>query len=259
MKVRRAAIGLSVLCALMFSAIAAQGAFAATSGTTAFTCVPVEPAQTGFSDAHCKTPSSSGHFVHKVLAANPTPEIEGTNAATKNETKEAEPAVLLTTAGGLETEIVCTTVSSTGTLENVLTGEVHLVKGTGVVIKYSGCTVPKPASQGCKIPSGTITTNTVKSETVGETSVKFSPATGTEFVSITFEGCKTAGLNKAYAVIGTVSATPSGATLNVNIAKNAESTLEFGGQKAGLKQVETLKMKGGNPISLTKPPFTVVP
>jgi hypothetical protein len=60
------------------------------------------------------------------------------------------------------------------------------------------------------------------------------PETGTSFTTIVFEGCKTPVLNGSKAITGKVTAIPNGATVVVNIPKNAESTLEFGGQKAGL-------------------------
>jgi hypothetical protein len=46
----RAALALCVLCSLLLSLAAAQGAAAA--GTTGFTCKPTEGGA-GFSDAHC--------------------------------------------------------------------------------------------------------------------------------------------------------------------------------------------------------------
>jgi hypothetical protein len=57
MNSRRAAFGLSAICALLISAVAAQGASA--TGTTAYTCAPGK----GFLDADCTVGSTgtSGH------------------------------------------------------------------------------------------------------------------------------------------------------------------------------------------------------
>jgi hypothetical protein len=262
---RKALTGLSLLCALAFCAFAAPSAFAVTSGTTAVTCVPTP--ETGgtndYGDAHCDGTKSLGGFGHKALAGNPTKEVEGPSL---------ESAVLTTTAGGLETEIVCSTSSATFTVENSLVGEVHKVTVKELnKITYESCTVPKPAGQECKVKSkgeekaGMISTNALKGESVEPSmGIEFKPVEGTTFTTLVLEGCKTAGLNKEYAVTGTVTSTPSGsdspnssgATLVVALAKNASSTLEVGGQKAGLKSSNTVKMEAGHPIATTTAPFT---
>jgi hypothetical protein len=250
---RRALTGLSLLCALVFCAFAAPSALAATTGTTSFTCHEVTPGTGSFADAHCVVGDAKGKFTHLGYAT--TTAAEGTNASTKNETKEATSAVLTTTAGGLETEIVATTVNATGSVTNSLEGERHRVKGSEIVIIYTGLSVPKPAGQGCKVKGGEIKSNSLKSEDVEMTEV-FSPTAGTEFVTVTLEGCKTAGLNKAYAVTGTVAATSSGATAIVNLPK-AGSTLEFGGQKAGLQQTVTNRNRANlEALVTTTAPFT---
>jgi hypothetical protein len=264
---RKALTGLSLLCALVFCAFAAPSAFAATSGTTAFTCVPVAQGGTNdYEDAHCDNTKGSGGFGHLALAQNPTGEVTGTNAGTANATTEKTSAILKTTAGGLETEIICTDVDSTGTLENSLVGEEHKITGSGINVTYTGCTVPKPTGQGCTAhsgaePAGTIVTEKLKSESVEPMGQKFTPAAGTVFVEIIFAGCKTAGLNKGYKVEGSATAGPSGsdspkssgATLIFNIAKAPGSPLTFATNPAGLTQIETVKMEGGNPIVTTAP------
>jgi len=281
---RKALTGLSLLCALCFCAFGASSAVAATSGTTAVTCV--EGATKDFTDAHCDTTGVAGSskFGHAAIAAGEKTEIETTNAGTANETKEATNAILKSTIGGLEGEIICTGVSGTGKIENKLEGEVHKIISTGVVLTYTGCTAPKPTGQGCKVwtdnekekpemeNEGQIMTVPLKGETitVGTThKIHFVPETGTRFASFFLTSCKTEALSKTYEVTGSVNAEPnismtgtetplgSGSTIRVNLPKNPESTLELSGQKAGLTQLETIKMKGGNPIGTTASPFTV--
>jgi hypothetical protein len=265
---RGALAGLLFLSALALCLFAAPAAFATETGTTAVTCVN-GGATNDFGDAHCDTPEASGGYGH-VKIVGKTSEVEGTNASTAGETKEATNAVLKTTIAGLETEIVCKKVSSTGALENSLVGEEHRISGSGIAISYTECSVLKPAGQECKVhsgsePIGTIKTESLKSESIEEPmGQKFSPSAGELFVSITLSGCKSAGLNMSYEIKGTVAAAPSGtgnpssagATLLVNLPKNSSSTLTVGGQKAGLTQVETIKMEGGNPIGTTGTPFT---
>jgi len=281
---RRAVIGLSLLCALLFSAVVAQGASAATGGQTAVTCVPVEANKGDFKDAHCDefAGTNKGSFAHKALTANPTPEVEGTNAGTKNATTESTPAILRGEAALSKVEITCTGVNSVQTLENKLVGEHHEAVGSGpnagggFNIVYTGCTVQKPSIK-CTIVGGTITAKATAatSETIGagknEMGVVFSPevigGTTQPFVEITFGGGAECALNGltfpvqgSAAGVGTPvnTANHSGATLNFTEARTKE-TLKFAGKPAGLTSVVTVKMKGGNPITTTTTPFTVAP
>jgi hypothetical protein len=261
---RKALTGLSLLCALVFCAFAAPSAFAATSGTTAVTCVP-EGGAKDYSDAHCDNTAAggpgTGGFGHVALAANPTEKVIGTSL---------ENSVLRTTAGGLETEIVCTGHDSTFTIENSLKEEEHKITVKEFKITYTGCTVPKPAGQECKLRglpdeagSEMITTNALKGESVigPPMGIKFQPVAGETFATLVLSGCKTAGLNKNYEVTGTATSEPSGtdspksagATLIVNIPKEAGSTLKVAGQVAGLKSSDTVEMEEGNPIATTAP------
>jgi hypothetical protein len=262
---RRSVIGLSLLCALAVCAFAASGASAA-GGLTLVTCKSGGTTK-DFSRAHCasgdKVALGTGTFSHfKVEKGVPTT-ITGSNAATKNETKEAIPAELEGVVAGVILKISCPTVSSTGTTENTEpTAENHKIVGSNVVISYTGCTVPTPSAQECKVNAGTIKTVSLKSESV-EDNLNFTPTTGTTFTTITLEGCKTAALNGAKTVTGSVTAIPNGATLGVNIVRNASSTLEFAGQKAGLTLTETVRGKkvGGSeaaePLSTTTTPLVL--
>jgi hypothetical protein len=265
---RRALVGLSLLCALVFSAFAVSSASAATSGLTAVTCK--EGAAKDFSRAHCAkadvvTPGT-GKFGHFKIAEKVETAVTGTNEGTEEETKKAKSAILHSISGGVEIEITCANVSSSGTLENLLVGEEHRITGKGIVIQYgtavAPCLMKKPVEKGCKVKGGVITTNKLHATSVGAgDGVKFTPEPagggegGSPFVIITLEGCTVAGLNKAYEVTGSVLAQADGATLVVNLPRNPESTLEFFG-KAGLTATGTIRMKEGEPIASTTAPFT---
>ena len=92
---RRAVVGLSMLCALLVCALAAQSASGATAvNTTAFTCVKAESGA-GFSDEHCDNEvSKEAKFKHEVVPLNETKSINATNEEVTNSTKDHETAVL---------------------------------------------------------------------------------------------------------------------------------------------------------------------
>jgi hypothetical protein len=285
---RRAVIGISLLCALLFSAVVAQAASAATSGQTAVTCVAVGESKGDFKDAHCdeKVEASKGSFAHKALTANPTTEVEGTNAGTKNATKESTPAVLKAEAALSKVEITCTGVNTVGTMENKLVGEHHEVLGKGpnagggFTVTLSGCTVQKPSTK-CTVGEIKVKATAASSEAIGpaknEMGIVFNPevvgGSTQPFTEITFGGGAECALNgQTFPIVGSFAGvgTPgsggpciespphSGATVNFTDARTTE-TLKFGGKPAGLESAVTVKMKGGNAITTTTPPFTVAP
>jgi len=235
----------------VFSAIAVSSASAATSGTTAFECTKSTTTKT-FSDEHCNN-STTGtkEWGHKAIAAGSAISVTGSNAKTKNETKEAESAVLLGTIAGIPIELTCSTVASTGTFQNNVAGEVHSITGSNIVITYTGCVVKKPAEKGCVVTGGTIKTNTLTVASK-EMTLVFSPPASGIFTEISISGCSVAALNGTFPVKGTAAAVPNGATLSTTDA-GTTSTLTFAGQKAGLTQTETIRRKEGNPLATTTP------
>jgi hypothetical protein len=278
---RRAVIGLSLLCALLFSAFAVQSASAATTGTTAFTCVKVTGAATGdFKDAHCdETNIGKGEYVHEPLTTNPTA-IESTNEKTKEKTLQSTPAVFKGEAALSKVEITCTTVKATGSIENgeeeVGGNKKHIIrihngeKGKVFSTTYSGCTVQKPSTK-CTVTdpvtkkAGTVVVKAtaVSSETVGagknEMGLVFSPAAGTPFAELLFEGAECAlATGKGFPVEG--SAVGTGTPVNTAISAGAtvifteamtKETLSFGGKAATFTSAVTTRMVGGEPISAT--------
>jgi hypothetical protein len=269
---RRAAVGLTLLCALFTCAFAAPGAQAVTKGTTAFTCKP-EPNPNektkGFEEEHC-TKSVTGlkvKWIHESIEQGKSTIFHATNEKTRNETKESTPSVLKSKIAGLEFEITCPKVTAHGKLTNELdpTGE-HWIHGTEITIHYTECTVPKPAGQECKVAGKTLLIEKVTATTTEQgDNIRFSPEPieGKEnkvFINIELEGCKTKELNGEHLVQGSVRGQPNGATINfTHKTTTEEKTLTFGGQAAGLEGSITLWQadetpetgKTGNPLSVT--------
>ncbi len=254
---RRAVVGLSLACALLACAFVAQSASAAVAtNTTAFTCTENGGAK-DFTDAHCDS-KGAGKFGHTVLAGKV--EVSVTNAKTKNNTTESTPAIQKGTIFGLKSEIVCTVVSGSGTLENTEpAAKQHQVKGS-ITAEFTKCTAVKPAI-GCKVKEPIkVTSNVEGVEGLGagknEMGLEFKPAVGETFAEIVLEGCFAAGTYKVTGTaIGTGTPAPtekhSGAT---NVFTNAmtKETLKLAGNPAEISSSTTVTTKtGGSPVALT--------
>jgi hypothetical protein len=259
---RKATVGLALLCALLFSAFAAQSA-SAVKGTTLNTCSP-DAVKKDFADEHCdrEVGPPEGKFGH-VKIEEPT-EIEGRFIATKNETKESTPAILKGTAGGAATEITCTEMTSSETATNEEVEKVMRVSGVKVTVEYSKCTVQKPLKCTVKEPikvekASSVTVNN-QGTSKTEMGVEFKPEAGKPFTTITYEGAECGLKGSTLEVQGTVVATgsrgstetvsSSGATALITLSMSKE-TLTFGGKPAELSITATPKMVEGKPLSLT--------
>ncbi len=212
---RKAVVGLCLLCALAFSAVAAQSAMAS-KGTTAFTCKKTGAGGT-FAKAHCKPGEAAGEFSHVAVTQDTTTEITGTNANTNAETNGPEPTILKTVVSGVEVEIKSTIVSGSGSMTNKIekagegvTGE-HFIHGTGK-IKYAGASMLKPAK--CSLEKTEYETKELTATTTAQgDTLKFQPKEGTVFIEFTVVGAECpAGLKGNYPVSGSVAGTPEGAT-----------------------------------------------
>jgi hypothetical protein len=256
----RTAVGISLICALVFCAFAAQSASAAEGkNTTAVECVKGGGSK-DFSDAHCdnNVGAGKGEYGHVVLPKEKV-SISITNANTKNGTTEAASTVLKGTIFGVKSEIVCKTVSGSGSLTNEEpSAGVHRVKGT-VEAKFTSCTAPKPAF-GCKVKEPiTVTSNVEGVEGLGagknEMGLEFKP-TGEHFATVTLESCFIAGTfntDGTAIATGTPSNTAkwSGAT-SVFTAAMTKETLKLAGNPAEVESTTTVtKAGGGNPVALT--------
>jgi hypothetical protein len=264
---RKAAVGLSLLCALLVCGFAAQSAFA-TAGinTTAVTCTE-GAAVKDFSDAHCDN-KTAGKFGHTAIANGVKTEVTITNAKTKNNTTESTPTIQKGTVFGLKSEITCTEVTGTGTLENTEpVAKQHKLTGS-VNASFTKCTVNKPAL-GCKVKEPIAVTSKVegieeiqgakekeKGEKGTEMGLEFKPAAGETFAELVLEGCIAAG---NYKVTGTAvgTGTPSpkekhSGTTNVFTNEMTKETLKLAGKPAEISSTTTVTAKtGGSPVALT--------
>jgi hypothetical protein len=149
----KAMVGLSLLCALFFSAVAAEAAAAAAAqNTTAFTCVEVAPGTGAFADSHCDQISKEGKYSHSAVSTGVSIEVSLTNAKTANKTTESTPAVLKGTLAGVALEIECKTAKGEGSFSNQEpSAKVHTGSGTAST-NMSECQVKKPAKCTVKEP-----------------------------------------------------------------------------------------------------------
>jgi hypothetical protein len=251
---RRTAVGLSLLCALLFSAFAASSAFAAEE-TTAVTCVKnIEPGGAGFSDEHCDKAVQTGAAYKHVQIGETSTLVEGDNQKTANNTTEHTTAVLHGLAFGTETTITATKVTVEGTLKNE-PGPPKSVLGKDIVLTYEELTVSK-GPKGCKVKGAEIKTNKLRATTTAKSmEVEFKPPEGSEiFATFQFEGCENKSFNGVNLnVTGTSNGIPHGATLETTEAST--KGLKFAGQQASYTSTVTLRMKKEtqqeNPIALT--------
>jgi hypothetical protein len=239
MTVRKSMLGLTVVCALLFGAFAAANASAA-EGTTTFTCSSTATVKE-FSDADCTTKPGTA-FGHTAIPAGTVTPTTATGTTSQ---------VLKGVISGVEIEITCTAEAATGSGVNKEVPPMD-ASGSEIVIKYTGCTVTRPAGKGCVVKGGAITTNKLKSTTSLTTSpagVKFEPETGTEFVPITIEKCTVVALNGTFPVKGTEIAVPRGAFLDTS----GSVGLTFAGNPATLTGSSTVKnTTSGTALVLTR-------
>lgn len=214
---------------------------------TAYTCAATESGAV-FTDAHCLTSGSGKGF--KRLSIAETTLLSGTNSSTVGETAAAAPMKLKGLLGSTETEVECTTVIASGTVENGANGGENVVLAAGA-IEFSGCAVTKPAGKGCSVKGERFTTKSLTLATKEQFgAVSASPTTGTELGAVTIEGCSV-GINGTKVMTGSVKLNPSGSTLTSTHAETTtQNTLKLDGVKAGLEGSITLKAKtiGGEPV-----------
>jgi hypothetical protein len=245
-----------MLCALMMSAVAAQGANAETKGNTVFTCKKSAVAGTGtLNDAHCKEQGGSKNFEHVGVAAETTTELTGSNILTGT---ERSTAVLNSTQAGIAEEIIAKKVSpgaGTPWVKNRTTGAEHYIEGEGKLL-YSEVEVTKPAGKGCAVVGGQVETKQLRATSMStegdpklaeEMKLKFEPAEGTLFAEFEITGCSTSALNGVYKVEGSLktdSLETTGATLvSTEAAVTTQGKLTVRGQKAGIGGSLTIEGK----------------
>jgi hypothetical protein len=240
-----------MLFALLVSAFAAQGASAATKGTTVVTCKE-GPGDVGstWGDAHCKEVGTG--FGHYAVGPETTTELDGSNITTGSERSVAK---LHSVQAGVEEEFQAKVVKrgsgSTPWVKNLTTGKEHYIEGEGRLL-YEEIEVTKPAGKGCKVEGGKVETKQLKAHTMGiateeiprlneQMVIKFEPASGTTFAEFNVVECSVGSLNGPYTVTGSLKATPKGATLETTGAGvTGQGKLFVRGQKAGIDGAITI-------------------
>ncbi len=241
---RRAVIGLSLLCALVFCAFGASSASAA-KGMTVFECVE-EAEGNKFTDADCDI-TGAGKFGHKEITKTveiDTKQVSGTFTIGFN---------FLT----ILTDISCTTMTTTGSIENVA-GPPMSVKGI-VHITLSGCTVTKPAK--CVVKQPIVINAAVKSVIINEAKeehgLEYSPeVAGGNFTELTFENkgaekCAITNGGKPVPVKGTAIGTGSTVSMTGGIQrfKSSEASMQkltVAGEPATIEGEVTVTNKATN-------------
>jgi hypothetical protein len=250
-------LGLSLICALLVSALAASSATAAELGTTAFTCkTQTNPAAgaVGFSDEHCLNPTTGKDvkFEHVELTPKSDTKVTATNSNTADSTKKSAEFILTGKIGGLNGEIGCTTAHMEGAMDNfqflpmkVYTDEIKM--------SFTGCTTKGfLAFIKCKVSKEVIWVKAPSAESKSNTmEVVFNPEVPNKFAFFDIEGC---GIEEEYAIEGNPNAIARGATLE--FTKDSTSGLSMEGAQASLTGQLTVRMKeeGGkvqDPIATT--------
>jgi hypothetical protein len=261
---RRSVVGLTVLCALVLSAVVAQAAHAE-RGQTAFTCASTTGGGLGFSDAHCDDAvSTGGTFEHHAIAAGTETLLTSTNAATKGGTSEATPAVLTVTGalhGFKGPTIACQKVAGKSSMENVAINANGAMEAKGEAAvdftecstNAANCTVEEPIEVEARAHSV---------ETADGMGLKFEPLIGAGvFTELTFLG-PACGLRffPNIPVAGNATATaggePNGHGATAWFQKNeagkvAMQALTVGGVSADFEGIITTKGPNGNALVLT--------
>ncbi len=272
---RRSVIGLSLLSALLFSAFAAQSAFAIkpihSLNTTMVTCAPVAG---GFSDAHCDG-GPAGGFAHVAVAPKTTTKVAGTNAAVTESTKKSEPAVLKGTIALSKVTIECATVknnAATSTLTNTEPAQgQHTVSGfaetefsTCNVKELTKCVVAEPIVSKANV-TGVEGMEGPKGEKNAMGGLFVGSGAEETFATVEFKnkGAEACSLNlKTFPVKGSVVATNGPTTESAQEGKSAGATLVFtpkfkmqtlklGPNAAEFSTIVTPSNNGGNPLAAT--------
>jgi hypothetical protein len=256
---RRAAIGLSVLCALALSAFAAPSAMAL-KGTTAFTCQPeLKPTETtkGFEDEHC-TKALTGtkvKFVHSEIAPNTKTLVTVTNNETGE--KESKPKFLSTIAGvnfELEGTGFMSCVEKT-TIENKVNAAKQMEASGSGCGSFTGVQVIKPgkcalAKEETILGEGSLAKTVVKEPKAGVSEMygEAVPPESGIFAEFSFAGAECPLKGTVVKITGTArsnvttnEAQLDGATVKTTTAET-EKTLKVGGNVAKTEFVATVRM-----------------
>jgi hypothetical protein len=245
----RYALGLSLLCALVFSGIAASGASAI--GTTVVECSETS-GSVGFEDPHCVNGTSDKtkvKYVHKELGPLNETKVYGNNEKTSAGTTGREFAVLEWTSLQEKFAITCTEESvGIATVSNYAGPPMSI--GGKAIVNFRSCTLTKPAGEGCELVNTEISAKVIFATKENAMEVEFEPEGTEPFASFEIKKCKEFLFNAIYDVTGKASAIPEGATLTTTKV-STESGLTVGKQKASLTSKITMTNEIKTPLAVT--------
>jgi len=266
---RRSTFGLLLIFAFALGLVVVQSAHAVPTGTTGFTCQPVEPGGAGtkgFKDAHCKEKAegTAVKYEHATILNLNTTFLKV--SFKKTPTEEAEETTIKATIAGISTEFKAGEVEAVGFpfMHNNFVGEEHQATGTLTwhLVPFrmetpAGCTVRE--KEGGTIEA--ITTKELKITTAGQgMAVKIEPAEGTLFAEFFVEGagCPIKGVQK---IFGSVKSTSlEGSTARFTHAGTTEQgTLRYGsavGPKIGINGLLTFSARANETEPYTPLSFT---
>ena len=233
-----------------------EGTTPPAEGITAFACAE-GAGKEDFADPHCDegVAAASGEYGHESLAAGKATEIEVTNEGTEHDTTDSADAVFEATVVGVKAKITATKVRGTGQIENLEpeTG-VHALEGE-VAIQYTKLHVDEPA--GCEVAEPLEVPAAIEAVEVGESvGIELTPLEGTTFASITFEGeeCALDGITASVkgSAVATGGAGEGASTGATAVLEPAHESLAVGKAAASLTSTITVKMAGGDPLTLTR-------
>jgi hypothetical protein len=167
-----------------------------------------------FSTSNCAPASTtpSGAYTWKPAVGRPPVAV-----------REASGFSLGATVAGIKFGVACSSLKGSGEIENTEGKAV----GEGSMT-LTGCVVSEPAEKGCEVPAE-ISTTLLKLET-GESTVTYSPASGTKFTTVKVSGCSVSALNGEKAVTGTATAVVP--EMGPQQFTSTSSALKFAEQKA---------------------------
>lgn len=178
MKSRKLRIALTLLCIVVFSAVAAS--IASAGGETAFTCV--EGGGTHNTDSHC-IPGSSGSFGHAAIPVFESTQL--TLTATGNQ-------VILFELFGAKVELIGSGLKCEGCMFNNFEGFLSMsVLGYGGRLVYTEMNAAGALGVNCEVKDPTTGAGTVRTEelifiSLDWKAMRAEPETGTEYMVIHF-------------------------------------------------------------------------
>lgn len=159
---------------------------------------------------------------------------------------EASSFSLASTVSGIKFVVSCSGLEGSGGFKNVEKGG---AVGSEIGISLTGCVVSEPAGKGCKVPAS-IKSAPLSAET-GESTLTYSPASGTKFTTVSVSGCSVSALNGEKEVTGT--ATSVVPEMGPQQFTAESSSLKFAGQKATFVGSFSTKNLGGETVAFVAP------